>query len=266
MNNVIGFFIYAAIFRLAIIAAGIVSIVLGYKLFMSGVMGKEKTNVNAQAGQIKLMLTNAGPGSVFALFGAFIIVVMLSQGNPEYLKEEYKDQLTDCSSKTETVAAHQSSASQPKAKQVAQIIQKTQMKGNGDNEASKGLQRFDQAYSEGVQRKRDDGDVEGAITAYNKALSESEVPLGKATEVFNELAWIYREQHRTDAALALAHIATTVDRNNANAFDTLALILLDQKDLKAAEQAAEKAVDLDPDKQDYKNTLKQVRTAQENGQ
>ncbi len=49
------------------------SIVLGYKLFVIGVMGGEKTRINAQAGPIKLTLANAGPGSVFALFGAFIM-------------------------------------------------------------------------------------------------------------------------------------------------------------------------------------------------
>lgn len=246
---VVGFLIYAALFRLAIIATGVAAIVLGYKLFLRGVMGEGGTNVNAEAGQIKLTLDNAGPGGVFALFGAGIIIVMLSQGSPELLMRNVE----------------QFNASQPKTGTGGQVTQEIQMKSGDRNEPNEALKRFEEAYSKGWERQRAK-DIDGAITAYNKALSESEVPLGKAADVLNELAWIYKEQHRLDEALALARIATTVDQNNANAFDTLALILLDRKEHKAAEQAAEKAVSLDSDKQDYKATLQKIRAAQEAGQ
>ncbi len=67
-----GFLIYAELFRLAVIAAGMVAVVLGYKLFVRGVTGSEGgSNVGAEAGPIKLTLANAGPGLGFALFGAF---------------------------------------------------------------------------------------------------------------------------------------------------------------------------------------------------
>ena len=246
MDSLIGFYIYASTFRLAIIAAGIVSIVLGYKLFVLGVMGGEKTRINAQAGQIKLTLANAAPGTVFAAFGVFIITVMLFQGNPELVLKDLQVASVD---DLQSGSVHSVGSASLKGD------------GNSNNEAGKALQHFDQAYNEGVQKYRA-GNIDGAITAYNRALAESEVPLGKAADVLNELAWIYREQHRIDEALALAHIATTVDQNNANAFDTLALILLDKKEYKAAEEAAEKAVNLDPAKRDYKNTLQQVRATQ----
>lgn len=248
-----GFLIYAELFRLAVIAAGIVTIYLGYKLFVRGVTGsKGGSNVGAEAGPIKLTLANAGPGLGFALFGAFIMTVMLFQGSPQLALNDIKILLKD---------AQQAGGSSAEVS-----IGSALLKGGDNATSSEGLQRFEQAYNEGVLKKRAK-DVDGAITAYHKALSESEVPLGKAAAVLNELAWIYREQHRLDEALVLARIATTVDQKdaaaNAAALDTLALILLDKKEHKEAEQAAQKAVDLDPDKKDYKDTLQQVRAAKQ---
>jgi hypothetical protein len=237
----VGFFIYAALFRLAVIATGVAAIVLGYKLFLRGVMGEGGTNVNAEAGPIKLTLHNAGPGGVFALFGAGIIIVMLSQGSPELLMREVKQ--LDASPQSKTGGG--------------QVTQETLMKSGNRNEVP---QRFEQILNEG-KRLQQAGDIEAAITAYNKALSESEAPF-----ILNELAWIYREQQRLDEALVLARAATTIDQKDPKCFDTLALILLDRKEHKAAEQAAEKAVSLDPDKQDYKATLQTIRAAQEAGQ
>ncbi|MCI5135435.1 MAG: hypothetical protein D3920_10265 [Candidatus Electrothrix sp. AW2] len=245
MNTVIGFYIYAVIFRLAIISAGIVSIVLGYKLFVLGVMGKEKTNVNAEAGQIKLMLANAGPGSIFALFGAFIIAVMLVQGNPELVLKDVQLLMKESQQGSSPSEVHIGSAS---------------FKGEKDSKPSRELQDVTLAslLDEGEQLQQA-GDIESAIKVYNKVLLNSKTPF-----ILNALAWLYREQQQLDEALVLAHAATTVDRNNANALDTLALILLDRgKELDAAERAAQTALKLDPANQDYKETLKKVQTAKE---
>ena len=238
---VVGFLVYAALFRLAIIATGVAAIVLGYKLFLRGVMGEGGTNVNAEAGQIKLTLDNAGPGGVFALFGAGIIIVMLSQGSPELLMRNVE----------------QFNASQSKTGTGRLVTQEMQMKSGNHNEVP---QRFEQILNEG-KRLQQAGDIEAAITAYNKALSESEAPF-----ILNELAWIYREQQRLDEALVLARAATTIDQKDPKCFDTLALILLDRKEHKAAEQAAEKAVSLALDKQDYEATLQKIHAAQKAGQ
>ncbi|MCI5131714.1 MAG: hypothetical protein D3904_09350, partial [Candidatus Electrothrix sp. EH2] len=253
MDSLVGFFIYATIFRLAIIAAGIVSIVLGYKLFVLGVIGGEKTRINAQAGQIRLTLANAGPGLGFALLGVFAILVMLIQGNPEYLKEEYKEQLAkcNCSSKVETAAVPLPDEQQVKTRTSEYTIQKYKG-GNNNNED---IPSVNQALNEAKQLQHA-GDIESAIKIYRTVLSDSKTPF-----ILNELAWLYKEkQQRVDEALLLAHAATTIDRNNANAFDTLALILLDKKELDAAEQAVQTALKLDPDNQDYKETLKKIHT------
>ena len=76
--------LYLMVFRLAIITAGIVSIVLGYKLFVKGVFtdGSEGTGIEAGVGSLKLTMRNAAPGSVFAFFGVFLISVMLIQNPP----------------------------------------------------------------------------------------------------------------------------------------------------------------------------------------
>jgi tetratricopeptide (TPR) repeat protein len=79
--------------------------------------------------------------------------------------------------------------------------------------------------------------------------------------VLNNLAWIYKEQYRLDEALALARVATTIDKNSPVYFDTLARILLELKKYKAAKQAAERAVDLEPANQDHQKTLQQVHSS-----
>ena len=88
MDIATGFLIYASLFRLAVIAAGVVCVVLGYRLFVRGVMPEGRTDAEVAAGDIRLSLKNAAPGTIFALFGASTIMVMLIQGSPELLMED----------------------------------------------------------------------------------------------------------------------------------------------------------------------------------
>ncbi|MCI5148392.1 MAG: hypothetical protein D3916_03180 [Candidatus Electrothrix sp. MAN1_4] len=236
---------------MAIIAAGIVSIILGYKLFAGGAAAQGGTGINVQHSGFKIIFRNVAPGVLFAGFGAFIIHTMLSQGNPELVLKDVQTVIKDSQGNSQSEVQTRSAS--------------TKGNGNSNNKRSEAVRRFDQSYNEGVKKQRS-GNAEAAITAYNRALSESEVSLGKAAVVFNALAWSYRTQQQIDEALALARIATTVAPDNANAFDTLALILLDKKEFNAAELAAEKAVKLDPAKQDYKNTQQQVHEAQGAGE
>ncbi|WPD22808.1 MAG: hypothetical protein SD837_21810 [Candidatus Electrothrix scaldis] len=251
MDSLIGFYIYAAIFRLAIIAAGIVSIILGYRLFVHDTGSERRTDVGAQADRFKIIIRNAAPGTVFAAFGAIIIAVMLSQGNPEIILKDVHTVIKDSQGNSQSEVRSQSASAKGN--------------GNSNNERSEAVQRFDRAFDEGVRLEKD-GEIKAAITAYNKALSESEVPLGKAGVVFNNLAWIYKEQHRLDEAAALANVATTIKKDVPGYFDTLALILLDQREYKKAERAAEIAVDLAPYNKDYEKTLQQVHASQEDAQ
>jgi hypothetical protein len=81
--------IYLLSYRLAIIAAGIISIVLGYLLFCRGVWPKEGkgSDVDAKIGASRLTLKNAAPGTCFAFFGAILISIMVATGKPEAVKE-----------------------------------------------------------------------------------------------------------------------------------------------------------------------------------
>jgi hypothetical protein len=93
MDNHIAYIIYLTIFRLAIIAAGITSIVLGYKLFVRGVFPEQ--NITAADGQhveakiagAEFTLRNAAPGTCFAFFGALTIGIMFLTGGPEMTLE-----------------------------------------------------------------------------------------------------------------------------------------------------------------------------------
>ena len=90
MEITTGFFIYSTLFRLAIITVGIVSILLGYLLFIKDPVGQGKTTASLQKGGFNISLKNFWPGTYFALFGTVIISLMLWQGNPQLVFEELK--------------------------------------------------------------------------------------------------------------------------------------------------------------------------------
>src|SRR5689334_10615929 len=87
MSVPIAFLIYATFFGLAIVAAGTVSMALGYRLFTVGIRAEpdtsKQTTIDAKIAGQKFTLRNAAPGTGFGLFGVIIISVMLVQGNPE---------------------------------------------------------------------------------------------------------------------------------------------------------------------------------------
>ncbi|RMD51773.1 MAG: hypothetical protein D6828_06730, partial [Nitrospirae bacterium] len=66
------FLLYVTVFRLAIIAAGVISIILGYRLFCRGVWpdrgSAQPTEVEAEIAGSHFTLKNAAPGTCFALF------------------------------------------------------------------------------------------------------------------------------------------------------------------------------------------------------
>lgn len=98
MDSVIPYVIYLSLFRLAIIATGIISIILGYRLFAMGVFpetyGKhsgQDQSIEAEIGGTRLTVSNAAPGTVFAMFGVIIIAVMLITGGPEVTLKSFAD-------------------------------------------------------------------------------------------------------------------------------------------------------------------------------
>lgn len=87
MNITQSFIVYLVFFRLAIIAAGVISIILGYRLFIKGVWPKNGNrvgeSVKAKFPGSSITLKNAAPGTCFALFGLLIISFMFVRGGPE---------------------------------------------------------------------------------------------------------------------------------------------------------------------------------------
>jgi len=80
-----GYLIYAALYRLGVIAAGVVCVVLGYRLFLKGVSGgSDGTSAEASVGNFELSISNAAPGTCFALFGAALIVAMVVEAPPSF--------------------------------------------------------------------------------------------------------------------------------------------------------------------------------------
>uniref|UniRef100_UPI0040575F7A hypothetical protein n=1 Tax=Candidatus Electronema sp. TaxID=2698783 RepID=UPI0040575F7A len=88
MDNSTLFLIYAALYRLTVLAVGALSIWLGFRLFSNAGSKKAEGSASAEAGGVKLTFTNLLPGTYFALFGTVIISVMLWKYGPPQLNEK----------------------------------------------------------------------------------------------------------------------------------------------------------------------------------
>lgn len=74
-----------ALFKIAVVAAGVGSIYLGYRLFSAGVFaapapGKQSAELEARVGEYKLTFRRAAPGTIFALFGAVLVGITAARG------------------------------------------------------------------------------------------------------------------------------------------------------------------------------------------
>uniref|UniRef100_UPI004055FE3F hypothetical protein n=1 Tax=Candidatus Electronema sp. TaxID=2698783 RepID=UPI004055FE3F len=81
-----GFLIYAALYRLTVLAVGALSIWLGFRLFNNAAGSRAHDSAgsaSAEGGGFKLALTSLLPGTYFALFGTVIISIMLWRGEPQ---------------------------------------------------------------------------------------------------------------------------------------------------------------------------------------
>src|ERR1700744_311917 len=83
------FLVYVTAFRLAIISAGVVSMILGYRLFIRGIYPSSAgdSTIDLKAAGTGFTLKNVAPGSCFGIFGVALITVMLIQGNPQFTYE-----------------------------------------------------------------------------------------------------------------------------------------------------------------------------------
>ncbi|MBU4260275.1 MAG: hypothetical protein KKC76_00150 [Proteobacteria bacterium] len=230
-----GFLIYTTFFRLSVIGAGLVCIILGYRLFLRGVMPQQTSDVEGQAGDVRLTVKNAAPGTCFALFGCIIIAVMLVKGGPELVIEEL-----DKVGKNQ--AAHED------------VVRRIQMKGGAADAGLSESGEFAALLKFGISLERN-GDDAAAMSAYGKALSIPDTPLIEAAKAFNQIACLYLTQKRTDEALPLARLAVQVDKENGVYHDTLANVLYKKEDFAEAVMHARQAVTLMPNEASHFYTL-----------
>jgi len=207
----IEFIIYAAIYRLGIIAAGFGCVFMGYRLFVLGVMPREGSDVDAQAGEIRLTLKNAAPGTCFAAFGVFMIITMLVQGNPEY-------RLSDIASKEGTRR---------------EVNFRSE---NGDVSAA--LKRGGKLEAT--------GQLDEAIKAYAEALINGKLPMLKAAGPLRAIAAVYHKQGRHDEAIAYARLTYQIDPDNASGLALIARIQISRGNHEEAIKAISRAADIEP--------------------
>jgi len=206
-----GYIIYASLFRLAIIGAGFGCVVMGYRLFVLGVMPKEGSDIDAKAGEIRLSIKNAAPGTCFATFGVVMIVAMLIQGNPERrelqvpTKEGIRREVT-WRSDSEDVSA-------------------SIMHG----------QKLEQA-----------GRLEEAIKAYAEPFKNDNLSIKETSDPLRAIAAVYLKQDRHDEAIAYASLAYQIDPNNAEGLALISKIQLRRGKSEEAFKAITEAAQINP--------------------
>jgi len=243
------FLIYATLFRLAVIAAGVLIIVLGYRLFLQGLASRDETDAALEGGGFKLTLKNAAPGTSFALFGAVLISVMVIQGSPEL---------------NITTAAPGTIGTPAELQQGAGSLR---LRGNGSAAvvppAQPQLRELAAAASErllqaGLQKELQN-DFSGALEAYHLALLMPGQPLPHLVNPLNQMAWVYQQQAEPNLALPLALLAQQLDPASIVVMDTLARVYVQLEQFDKAQQLVDRVLQIDPGNNDAKTTDKLIK-------
>jgi len=194
MSNFVVSVVYLLVFRLSIVTAGIVSIVIGYRLFCRGVAGASEANrassIDSSVAGMKFSVQNAAPGTLFALFGAVLISVMLVQSSPSVDWESRKPE-------------------QPQTSSSNQTPEKFQVRGDNQDSISLG------GLTKMGQELQDRGKMAEAERYYQQAVMMIAEPI-------NDLASIYVGSGRAKEALGLATVAVQLNPNETRFSKTLA--------------------------------------------
>lgn len=195
MSNFVASVLYLLVFRLAIVSAGVVSIVVGYRLFCRGITGASNGNrassIDSSVAGMKLSLQNAAPGSLFALFGAVLISVMLVQSSPSVDWQSMKPEPSPSSSSSD------------------QTAERFQVRGDNQDSVSLGV------LTTMGRELEDHGKTAEAERTYQQAVMMIAEPI-------NDLASIYVGSGRAKEALGLATLAVQLNPNETRFSKTLA--------------------------------------------
>jgi len=221
------FLLYVTAFRLAIIGAGIVSMVLGYRLFIRGIYpsGGGDSSIDFKAAGSSFTLKNTAPGTCFGIFGIALITAMLIQGSPQFTYEMMQKAANGADNPATSA--------------------KLELRGGAGAPST-----FAALVEKGMAYEKA-GDTSHAAEAYQQALAGLAVPM-------NQLAWLYYQQSRTEQALPLARMAAQLDPENPAVLDTLAEVVARQGDRAQAIRLMEKAAGLDSRYQGKLDELKQT--------
>jgi tetratricopeptide (TPR) repeat protein len=247
MDTASKFLVYALLFRLAVIGVGVLSIVLGYRLFLKGVVPPKGSDASLKGGGLNLTLRNAAPGTTFALFGAVLVGGMLLEGSPSMVMENLQESeantpLSSRLAMRSNGAPRRPLPSQPAASRVAAA-----------NEAKLASEAARQLVTAGLEAERRN-DIPGATHLYQLALMIPQLPLQEAAAPLNQLAWIYHSS-QPEKALALGRLALELKPETPTFMDTLARIYLEQGDTDQALALAQRAAQVSPEEADLLVTL-----------
>lgn len=182
------FILYVITFRLGIIAAGIIAIILGYRLFCKGVWPdktKQQTSALLDTGSFKFIIKNGSPGIFFALFGSIIISVMLMQSTPELIVESSDGR-------------------------ASKIIR-------GEKDIVTEEMNILLLNEKGVNYE-EQGDYQNALNCYTEAVRMASIPI-------NNLAWRLQERGKYESAIQLAKVAVLMEPEKDDFLDTLIVSL-----------------------------------------
>lgn len=218
-----GFLAYVTLYRLAIIGAGMVAIILGYRLFLSGVFDRAGggTEAVAETSGFKISLKNAAPGTCFAVFGAALIIAMIVSGNPQ-LDMTKNGASTNGALPLETMV---------------------RLKGVPD-----GGQAFEAAMGR-AKTLSIGGRKTEALQVYRQALSVTNLSARQIAWAAADIAQLYLAQERRKEALALARLAVQLDGTRPQNVETLAAAAKANGNGDEASRAAERAESLRHDGQ-----------------
>jgi len=194
-----GALLYLFLSRMLIVAAAIICLILGFRLFARDSRGGSadaKSTIETSVAGVRFTIRDAAPGTAFATFGAILIVVMLVQSSPLVTLNTV--------SKFNAMAGPAAEG----APVPASSERSTQFTARGE-----GRDAITSLTNEGIELEKRK-DRAGAERAYRDAVTTMAEPM-------NDLAWIYLKSGRAKEALGLAELAVKMRPDEPRYLDTL---------------------------------------------
>jgi hypothetical protein len=196
MTIPVSILVYLTVSRLAIVAAGLFCLFLGYRLLakITPTPSASNTEISSSLPGLKITVKNAAPGTAFALFGAAMLLAAVIQDSPSFAVSWLKQAASQTSSPQSAVPFDEGTL---------------QVRGAQPDTI--------QALTSAGANLEKQGDKMGAQQKFREAVARIADPI-------NDLAWSYHETGREKEALGLATIAVQLVPDQPDYADTLAKI------------------------------------------